>query len=203
MLTVNASAAVITGIPLITVNAKSVRAEVRASDSGVNMKLYAVHPRHIYYFVRFCTINSHHYVTGDYFVINEVISRLLPRNSSGQLGVSAYCFDDSNRAFASVRVGVRLIRPIFEQLDDGQLRRNQATTVEEDVGSSPGPIKLRFILYKYVLENWENPIRVATKRVSKEAFGRQLHALYEKLSKKLIIFAWALAFKLFLFSIYT
>jgi hypothetical protein len=36
----------------------------------------------------------------------------LHTNSSflGQLGVSAYCFDDSNRAYASIRVGLRKIR---------------------------------------------------------------------------------------------
>lgn len=68
MLSVNSDAALITGIPLITVNTKSIRSEVRASDSGLNMKLYAVNLKHIYYMVRFCTINSYHSVTGRFYL---------------------------------------------------------------------------------------------------------------------------------------
>jgi hypothetical protein len=55
MLSVNSDCVSIRGTPLITVNARSIRAEVRAFDSGLNMKiLYAVNLKHIYYFVRFC-----------------------------------------------------------------------------------------------------------------------------------------------------
>lgn len=76
-----------------------------------------------------------------------------------------------------------MIRPIFTIREAGELNTNGATTVEEDVGLSDQPLKLKFILYKYVFENWEDPVKVAPKRISKEAFGRQLQALYEELSK--------------------
>jgi hypothetical protein len=65
MLSVNSDCVSITGTPLITVNARSIRAEVRASDSGLNMKIYAVNLKHIYYFARFCRVNSRHNVTGN------------------------------------------------------------------------------------------------------------------------------------------
>jgi hypothetical protein len=58
----------------------------------------------------------------------------------GQLGVSAYCFDDSNRTYASIRAGLRKIRPIFEQTEDGQLRQTSATTIEEDIGMGVTPL---------------------------------------------------------------
>ncbi|KAI9330708.1 hypothetical protein BD770DRAFT_453394 [Pilaira anomala] len=137
MLTMNSDSCHITGNVIITVNARSIRAEVRASDSGVNLKIYAVGLRLIYYLVRFGLSGSVHNITG-------------------QLGISAYTFDDSNRAFASVRVGLRRIRPIFRQEDDGSVRRTAARMVEEDVGTSNEPLKLKFILYKYVFENWED-----------------------------------------------
>lgn len=101
----------------------------------------------------------------------------------GQLGVSVYCFDDSNRAYASIRVGLRKIRPIFEQTEDGQLRQTGATTIEEDIGMGVTPLKLKFILYKYVFENWEDSTKVAPRKVQKEVFGRQLQAIFDSLRK--------------------
>lgn len=64
MLTVTADSTVVTGPPMITVNQRSLRAEVKVSDSGTNMKLYAVHMNHIYYFVRFCVLGSKHRAIG-------------------------------------------------------------------------------------------------------------------------------------------
>jgi len=97
------------------------------------------------------------------------------------LGVSAYTFDDSNRAYASVRVGLRKIRPIFDQNEDGVIRRTDATLIEEDAGNSLTSVKLKFILYKYVFENWEDEVKVSSRRIQKEAFGRQLSALFDSL----------------------
>ncbi|KAI9329214.1 hypothetical protein BD770DRAFT_432718, partial [Pilaira anomala] len=90
------------------------------------------------------------------FIIKNKLSETRVDLESSQLGISAYTFDDSNRAFASVRVGLRRIRPIFRQEDDGSVRRTAARMVEEDVGTSNEPLKLKFILYKYVFENWED-----------------------------------------------
>ncbi|KAI9329208.1 hypothetical protein BD770DRAFT_449705 [Pilaira anomala] len=49
----NSDSCHITGNVIVTVNARSIRAEVRASDSGVNLKIYAVGLQVIYYLVRF------------------------------------------------------------------------------------------------------------------------------------------------------
>jgi hypothetical protein len=45
------------------------------------------------------------------------------------------------------------------------------------------PLKLKFILYKYVFENWEDSTKVAPHKVQKEAFGRQLQAIFDSLRK--------------------
>lgn len=70
MLVLNSDAATIQGNVIITVNARSIRAEVRASDSGVNLKLYAAGLRLIYYLVRFATAGSVHSVVGTYIFYN-------------------------------------------------------------------------------------------------------------------------------------
>lgn len=66
MLSINSDTALITGLPLITINTRSIRSEVRASDSGLNLKIYAVNLKHIYYMIRFCTVGSYHGVTGKF-----------------------------------------------------------------------------------------------------------------------------------------
>lgn len=68
MLTVTADSTVVTGHPMITINQRSLRAEVKVSDSGTNMKLYAVHMNHIYYFVRFCLLGSKHRAIGKFIL---------------------------------------------------------------------------------------------------------------------------------------
>lgn len=83
-----------------------------------------------------------------------------------------------------------MIRPVFAQRENGEVIRTGATPVEEDLGLSDQPIKLKFILYKYVFENWEDPIKVAPKRISKEAFGRQLQSLYSECRKYNLIFMY-------------
>lgn len=183
MLSVNSDALTITGPVILTVNSRSIRAEVRASDSGVNLKIFAVSLRHIYYLVRFCLLGTKHNVTGmkkkkKFYITEGLMIFIL-----GQLGVSAYTFDDSNRAYASVRVGLRRIRPIFEQNEDGSITKTDAMAVDEDSGNPVVPLKLKFILYKYVFENWEDENKVSARRVQKEAFGRQLAAMFTTLRK--------------------
>lgn len=102
-------------------------------------------------------------------------------NVLGQLGVSAYTFDDSNRAYASVRVGLRRIAPVFRENEQGEIQRTDAVVVQEDVGTALEPIKLKFILYKYVIENWEDDTKVLTRRVLKESFARQVQLLFDTL----------------------
>ena len=124
-----------------------------------------------------------------FIYINQVqINKSCKHDILGQLGISAYTFDDSNRAFASVRVGLRRIRPIFRQEDDGTIRKTEATMVEEDVGTSNEPLKLKFILYKYVFENWEDETKVNPRRVFKENFARQLQNMFDALRKYFFLY---------------
>ncbi|GAA5805965.1 hypothetical protein HPULCUR_011492 [Helicostylum pulchrum] len=137
-------------------------AEIRSSDSGLNLKLYAAGLRLIYYLVRFCHTGSIHSVIG-------------------QLGVSAYTFYDYNRALASVRVGLRRISPVFRQSEDEVVHRTAATMVQEDVDTANEPIQLKFILYKYCLENWDDETKVSPRKDLKEAFARQVQTMFDTL----------------------
>ncbi|KAI9268481.1 hypothetical protein EDC94DRAFT_656910 [Helicostylum pulchrum] len=142
--------------------------EIRSSDSGLNLKLYAAGLRLIYYLVRFCHTGSIHSVIG-------------------QLGVSAYTFYDSNRALASVRVGLRRISPVFRQSEDGVVHRTAATMVQEDVDTANEPIQLKFILHKYCLENWDDETKVSPRKDLKEAFARQVQTMFDTLQQRLTI----------------
>lgn len=66
MLVLSSDSATITGNVIITVNARSIKAEARCSDSGVNLKIYAAGLRLIYYLVRFCIPGSVHSLIGKY-----------------------------------------------------------------------------------------------------------------------------------------
>jgi hypothetical protein len=79
----------------------------------------------------------------------------------GQLGISAYCFDDSKRAYASIRVGLRKIRPIFQQREGGGITMTGSTAVEADICLESKPLKLEFIMYKYVFEDWDDASKVS------------------------------------------
>lgn len=104
-------------------------------------------------------------------------------NVVGQLGVSAYTFYDYNRALASVRVGLRRISPVFRQSEDEVVHRTAATMVQEDVDTANEPIQLKFILYKYCLENWDDETKVSPRKDLKEAFARQVQTMFDTLRK--------------------
>lgn len=56
--------AFVTMAPMFRVTAKNITMESKCMDSGVKVKLFAVHPAMIYYFIRFCTISSKHFFMG-------------------------------------------------------------------------------------------------------------------------------------------
>ncbi|CEP19844.1 hypothetical protein [Parasitella parasitica] len=105
----------------------------------------------------------------------------------GTLNVSAYSFDDSNNAFASVRVGVNQVSPIREVDADGRLVGTELANGCVSVNETSFPTsmedrKCRFIVMKYVLDNWSNDKLVDGKKDSlNEAFSDNLKDLYKDL----------------------
>lgn len=59
-------------------------------------------------------------------------------------------------------------------------------TVVDDPASTPTSLKLKFIMYKYAFENWEDEVKVTHRRVQKEAFGRQVQALFDECGMSLL-----------------
>ncbi|KAI9325988.1 transcriptional activator of glycolytic enzymes-domain-containing protein [Pilaira anomala] len=114
----------------------------------------------------------------------EVIENL--RNSlEGALNVSAYTFDDSTRAFASVRVGVQAIQPIREVDFMGNIMgfgaEDGCTPINEETASLTREyLKLKFIIFKYV---WENDRLIRKNENLGEPFSDYLESLYEDLVK--------------------
>ncbi|CEP06949.1 hypothetical protein [Parasitella parasitica] len=105
----------------------------------------------------------------------------------GSLNVSAYSFDDSNKAFASVRVGISAISPIREIDHQNNLIGEGFSAGCVAVNGSSFPMnkeykKCRFIIMKYVWDNWSNDKLVDGKKDAlKEAFSDNLEDLYEDL----------------------
>ncbi|CEP13552.1 hypothetical protein [Parasitella parasitica] len=109
----------------------------------------------------------------------------------GTLNVSAYSFDDSNKAFASVRVGVNQVSPIREVDADGRLVGAELADGGVAINDTLFPTsmeyrKCRFIVMKYVWDNWSNDKLVDGKKDSLcEAFSDNLEDLYEDLGHQL------------------
>ncbi|KAL9538969.1 hypothetical protein MBANPS3_010551 [Mucor bainieri] len=105
----------------------------------------------------------------------------------GSLNVSAYSFDDSNKAFASARVGVSTISPIREVDDQKNLIGEDFSSGCVAVNARSFPVnkeykKCRFIIMKYVWDNWSNDKLVDGKKDAlREAFSDNLEDLYEDL----------------------
>ena len=98
--------------------------------------------------------------------------------------MSAYTFDESNRAFASVRVGVQTIQPIWEVDFMGNVMGYGADDGCTPINDETAPLtreylKLKFIIFKYVWENWANE-RLARKN---EMLMEPFESLYEDLGK--------------------
>ncbi|CAO3645516.1 unnamed protein product [Mucor hiemalis] len=114
---------------------------------------------------------------------------------SGTINVSAFCFDDSTRAFASVRLGVAEISPIRE-VDHAGAILGEAFAAgcipfnENNVPTSAHRVykKCKFIVFKYIWDNWENDELVDGKKDAlREALSETLEDLYEELVEARII----------------
>ncbi|KAI8326711.1 hypothetical protein EDC96DRAFT_534558 [Choanephora cucurbitarum] len=102
------------------------------------------------------------------------------------LNVSAYTFDDSVRAFASIRVGVQAIAPIREVDFQGNISgfgpdQGCIPITEENAPLNREYVKLKFIIFKYVWENWNNETLVRKRESLKESFTDYLEGLYDDL----------------------
>lgn len=173
----------ITSAPTFRVTARNVMLEAKAIDSGMRVKLYVSNPVMIYYFIRYCDVGSRHHLTGKYSKCCYY-----PNKSNtfyiGPLNVTAYTFDDSTRAFSSIRLSVDSARPLPNLDDDGKIIGTTATKIRvRDLEKNHKFLKLKYILYKYVFENIYNEDMVMGKGLNVEAFATQLNTSYEKLGE--------------------
>lgn len=105
------------------------------------------------------------------------------------MNVSAYSFDDSNKAFASVRVGVNTVSPIREVDHNGHIIGAEFAAGCMPVDEQSIPLnreykKCKFIVLKYVWDNWTNEKLVDGKKDAlKEAFSDNLEDVFEDLGK--------------------
>ncbi|KAF1796833.1 hypothetical protein FB192DRAFT_1292283 [Mucor lusitanicus] len=105
------------------------------------------------------------------------------------LNVSAYTFDDSNKAFASVRVGGSSVSPIREIDHNNNL-------IGVDFGACVMPVndlaftssrehkKCRFVIMKYVWDHWADERPVEGKKDSlRESASDNLEDFYDDMCK--------------------
>ncbi|KAG2191112.1 hypothetical protein INT47_002253 [Mucor saturninus] len=145
----------ITMAPMFRITARHVSMEAKAVDSGVNVKLFSSNPVFQYYFLIFCSVGAKHYITGP-------------------LNITAFTFDDSNRAFCSVKIYVHNIRPLAVTDEGGNVIPTDAKRIRlRDIESLP-LMKFKYLVHKCVWENISN---------DKVVFGNTS----EKVNKKLIV----------------
>ena len=174
----------------ISLESKGVDASLRLVFvvSGLNYPM-------MFYFLRFFRKGTSHRVIGNiwfqftlkFALLIESILILL-----GSLNVSAYTFDDSNKAFASVRIGVTSVSPIREVDHDGHVigvafSAGCMPASEDIYPSSAEYMKCKFIMFKYVWDNWNNIhlVEGKNKEISKESFCETLEDLFEDLGKQI------------------
>ncbi|KAI8330966.1 hypothetical protein BD560DRAFT_441339 [Blakeslea trispora] len=119
-------------------------------------------------------------------VIRVVSAQSITLEAKGSLNVSAYMFDDSTRPQASTRVGVESVSPIRELNFDGTILGAAMPLGVIPIDGTVAPSgreykKLKFLLFKYTWENWDNKNYVASNNSIKEAFADHLEDLYEDL----------------------
>ncbi|KAI7870077.1 uncharacterized protein EV154DRAFT_607637 [Mucor mucedo] len=164
----------ITMAPMFRITSRHVSMEAKAVDSGVNVKLFTSNPVFQYYFLRFCSVGAKHYITGP-------------------LNITAFTFDDSNRAFCSVKLNVHNIRPLAITDEEGNVIPTDATRIRlRDIESLP-LTKFKYLVHKYVWENISNDKIVFGNTTEKgthnlDSFAKALSTMHDALvNKKLIV----------------
>ncbi|OBZ80164.1 hypothetical protein A0J61_11787 [Choanephora cucurbitarum] len=125
--------------PIIRVTSgQPITLEAKGTDTSLRMNFMVSNNNFalMYYFIRFFKLRSSHHVVG-------------------ALHVSAYTFDDANRAFASIRVGVQSVAPIREIDFRGNttgfgIADGCVPVDEENAPPNREYAKLKFIIFKYV-----------------------------------------------------
>ncbi|KAI9364547.1 hypothetical protein BD770DRAFT_313774 [Pilaira anomala] len=154
---------IITAAPVFRVTARNVMLESKAIDSGMRVKLYVSNPVLMYYFIRYCDIGTRHHFTGP-------------------LNVSAYTFDDSTRAFTSVRLSVDAVRPLANLDEEGHVIGTTARRIRaREFDRTHRFLKMKFIVYKYVFEHINDEETVMNRGLNVETFALQLSDMYENL----------------------
>ncbi|KAG2192718.1 hypothetical protein INT47_012055 [Mucor saturninus] len=164
--------AYVTAAPQFRVTARNVTLESKCADSGVKVKQFVSHPALMFYFIRYCDVNSKHYFTGS-------------------LNISAFTFDDSNRAFSNVRININNVKPLPMVDDEGNVLPIKAKRMK--ISDFPDkPPKLTYAVYRYVWENINDPTIVVgksdkTAERNVEAFAVSFHDMHEYLVERGII----------------
>ncbi|KAI7864538.1 uncharacterized protein EV154DRAFT_534003 [Mucor mucedo] len=155
----------ITMAPMFRITSRHVSMEAKAVDSGVNVKLFTSNPVFQYYFLRFCSVGAKHYITGP-------------------LNITAFTFDDSNRAFCSVKLNVHNIRPLAITDEEGNIIPTDATRIRlRDIESLP-LTKFKYLVHKYIV--FGNTSEKGTHNL--DSFAKALSTMHDALvNKKLIV----------------
>lgn len=179
--------------PIIRVTSgQSITLEAKGTDTSLRMNFMVSNNNFamMYYFVRFFKLRSSHCAIGKSSKFQQLF--LIFINLFLQLGalhVSAYTFDDANRAFASIRVGVQSVAPIREIDFHGNttcfgIADGCIPVDEENTPPNREYAKLKFIIFKHVWENWSNEALVRKRENLREAFTDYLEGLYDDLSNQ-------------------
>ncbi|KAI8332544.1 hypothetical protein BD560DRAFT_341199 [Blakeslea trispora] len=160
--------------PMIRVTSgQTITLEAKGTDTSIRINFLVSNNNYamMYYFLRFFKMRTAHRVVGS-------------------LNVSAYTFDDATRAFASVRVGVQSIAPIREVDFQGNIsgfgqEHGCFPVNEENAPPNREYSKLKFIMFRYVWENWSNETLIKRRETLREPFTDYLEGLYDDLGKLL------------------
>lgn len=175
------------------ISAQSITLETKGSDSSLKINFMVNNNNYpmMFYFLRFFKKGSTHRIIGKLPLQGSNTKHLQFNQVSltGALNVSAFIFDDSTRPHASIRVGVESVSPIRELNFDGTIIGGTiplGVIPIDGVVAPPGREykKMRFILFKYTWENWDNKNLVSSNNAIKEAFSEYLEDLYEDLSEQ-------------------
>ena len=107
---------------------------------------------------------------------------------SGEVNVSAFTFEDSTKAFASIRMRVNGVRPIRQVTEDGDVVPNAAFFVDSSDYSLDHPFfKLKFMIHKHVWENINDTQLVMFRGTTQEIFAVSLAEQYDNLGKLFLL----------------
>ncbi|KAI8354637.1 hypothetical protein BD560DRAFT_319194, partial [Blakeslea trispora] len=160
---------------------QTITLEAKGTDTSIRINFLVSNNNYamMYYFLRFFKMRTAHRVL--ILIITNVFDL-----QKGSLNVSAYTFDFATRAFAFVRVGVQSIAPFREvgfqgNISDFGQEHGCFPVNEENAPPNSKYSKLKFILFRYVWENWSNETLIKRRETLREPFTDYLDGLYDDL----------------------